>query len=231
MKPLDIKSSVLFWQQDGFSVKQEVTDWAGAFLVAVLIYFIILPLVLGTSAPAVVVSSCSEKGYLNTGDIIVNQGISIDGVNAPEVTVDSLLYVTPIFENGKAAKLNFSGQIVNRTDQADIVTYVSNPLGAQIIHRVFAKVNYHGQTFLITQGDANPYPDQLWLKEDKGGWCWDQNSGYCISTLVSQQNLLGKKVGPTIPLAGHVKLFLCDIIPFCEGHANLGTGYEYILSC
>jgi len=178
-----------------------------------------------------VISSCSEKGYLNTGDIIINSGTSIEDVNAPEVTVDSLLNVTPVFENGKVTQLDFSGQVVNRTDQADIVTYISNPLGAQIIHRVFTKVHYRGQTFLITQGDANPYPDQLWIKGEKGGWCWDQNSGYCISTLVTSDALVGKKIGPTIPLAGHVKLFLCDIIPFCDGHSNLGTGYKYVLSC
>ncbi len=226
-----LKYEILFWKRENFTVKREVWDWIVSFLVAAAVYFILMPFVLGTSAPAVVVSSCSEAGHLNIGDVVINQGTPISEVNAPEVNISSLNYITPIFENNKVVAINFSGNIVYRNESSDIVTYLAVPSRAQIIHRVFAKVNYNGQTFLITQGDANPFPDQMWIQNGRGGWCFDDNNGLCISTLVNQKMFLGKKIGPQIPIVGHVKLFFCDVMPFCDGHSNLGTGYEYKLWC
>ncbi len=233
MDPEKIKEKIMsaarFWE--GKSLQREVWDWILSFAAAAIVYFVILPFFLGTSAPAVVVSSCSEKGYLNIGDIIINQGVSINDVNAPEVMINSFYGVTPVFKDGRVVAINFSGTVVYRNTSSDIVTYLAVPSGAQIIHRAFVKVNYSGETLLITQGDANPYPDQMWVKDGRGGWCIDDNNGLCISTMVTQDRLLGRKIGPPIPLAGHVKLFFCDIMPFCDGHANLGTGYKYKLWC
>ncbi|MFC2174747.1 hypothetical protein ACFLQ2_02645, partial [archaeon] len=56
--------------------KAEAVDWGIGFLEAALFYFIILPLVLGTYPPAVVVQTCSMTGTYNVGDVAVLMGTS-----------------------------------------------------------------------------------------------------------------------------------------------------------
>ena len=65
-----------------------------------------------------------------------------------------------------------------------------------------------------------------------GESCIDENMG-CISTPVTQRMLVGKKILIPVPLLGHVKLFFCDLTlgKLCDGHSNLGTDYQYTLSC
>lgn len=207
---------------------QEAKDWITSFIVAAVFYFIIMPAILGTSSPAVVVSSCSEKGYLNIGDILVLQGSDIRTVSVPEVGQERLSF-HPVVENGRVDALNFSGTVIRANDSNDIVVYGAFPSGYQIIHRALARVKTPDGYFLFTKGDANPIPDQITIS---GQPCVDTNLG-CISTPITQRMLVGKKALFPVPLLGHVKLFFCDATLgiLCEGHANAGTGGQYKLWC
>lgn len=213
-----------------FSASQEIKDWAVSFVVAAVIYFIVLPAILGTSSPGVVVASCSEKGHLNIGDILVVQGTSIRDINAPEVVVDRFEGVTPILdENGEVTELIIGSKQVSLNRSNDIIVYSAYPTGVQIIHRVFVKIKTNDGYLLLTKGDANSLLDQM---TQTGESCIDENIG-CISTPVTQRMLVGKKILIPIPLLGHVKLFFCDLTlgKLCDGHSNLGTDYRYTLSC
>lgn len=209
---------------------QEFRDWAISFVVAAVVYFILLPALLGTQSPGIVVGSCSEQGYLNIGDILIIQGVNIADINAPLVEVQKYAGFTPIYDtNGEATRINISGNTVELNRGNDIIVYYANPSGVQIIHRVFAKVKAGKNYFLITKGDANKIPDQMGMD---GGQCIDENIG-CISTPVTQRQLVGKMLFFPVPLLGNVKLFFCDLTfgKICDGHANIGTAYEYKLWC
>ncbi len=212
------------------NASQEVKDWAVSFLVAAVLYFIILPAILGTSSPGVVVASCSERGYLNIGDILVVQGVSIKDINAPLVEVDRFTGFIPIpNDKGEITQIVIGGKAVSLNRSNDIVVYSAYPMGAQIIHRAFAKIKAGNDYFLLTKGDANMALDQM---TQAGDVCIDENIG-CISTAISQNRLIGKQVLIPLPLLGHVKLFFCDLTlgKLCDGHSNLGTNYQYSLSC
>ena len=215
---------------ENFSASQEAKDWAVSFVVAAVIYFIVLPAILGTSSPGVVVASCSERGYLNIGDILVVQGTSIKDINAPEVVVDRYWGVTPMLdENGEVTELIIGSKQVSLNRSNDIIVYSAYPGGVQIIHRVFVKIKTDDGYLLLTKGDANTALDQM---TQAGESCIDENIG-CISTPITQRMLVGKKILMPIPLLGHVKLFFCDLTmgKLCDGHSNLGTDYRYTLSC
>jgi len=223
--------------KEKFSVKtakkiftvQEFKDWLISFIVAAVVYFILLPAVLGTSSPGVVVASCSEKGYLNIGDILILQGTKIQNINAPLVEVNKYAGFKPIFENGEVTKIEIDGKTVKLNRSNDIIVYLSHPHHMQIIHRVFVKIKEGNNYYLITKGDANAIPDQMGLL---GEQCIDENNG-CISTPVTQEMIVGKQILFPVPLFGHVKLFFCDLFlgKLCDGHSNVGTNYEYKLWC
>lgn len=209
---------------------QEIKDWAVAFLVAAVFYFIILPAILGTSSPGIVVASCSERGYLNIGDILVIQGVSIKDIKAPLVEVDRFTGFIPIpNDKGEITQIVISGKAVSLDRTNDIVVYNAYPTGVQIIHRAFVKIKTDNGYLLLTKGDANTALDQM---TQAGDVCIDENIG-CISTPVSQSRLVGKQILIPLPLLGHVKLFFCDLTlgKLCDGHSNLGTNYQYSLSC
>jgi len=209
--------------------KQELKDWLLSFLVAAVVYFIILPVVLGTSSPGVVVASCSERGYLNIGDILVVQGVNIKDIIAPEVEVDRFTGFTPVLENGEVTKIVIGDRTISLNRSNDIIVYSAYPTGTQIIHRVFAKIKANDGYLLLTKGDANIALDQM---TENGDVCIDENIG-CLSTPVTQRTLVGKKILIPIPLLGHVKLFFCDLTlgKLCDGHSNIGTDYQYLLTC
>ncbi len=205
----------------------EIKEWVLSFIIVAFIYFIFLPVLLGTSIPLMVVASCSEKGYLNIGDVIILQGTKIENIRAPTVHVQNIKEIKPYF-SGK----NITGIIVNNitlleNPKNDIVVY-SSPNGI-IIHRALAKIIYGNKTYLLTKGDANPVPDQY---SKYGTFCITKNYG-CLSRAVTQGDLIGRMILFPIPLIGHVKLFFCDVTLgyLCEGHANRGTNYEYKLWC
>ncbi|MEM4222173.1 MAG: hypothetical protein QW097_01950 [archaeon] len=207
--------------------KKEAKEWIAALVFAILLYYVVLPLFLHTSSPAIVIASCSEKGFLNIGDIIFVQGGSLEELNAP--TVNTVNF-TPVFVNNTFIGLNFSGLMIYPNQSNDIAVYYS-PYGFQVIHRVLVKINDSGNFYLITRGDANNFPDQVNYL-DKSVCFHDLKKG-CISTAVNQKMYVGKKIFVAIPLLGHIKLFFCDLTGgiFCEGHSNFATNYEYKLSC
>lgn len=230
---LKTKNYLMFWkkpkEKKKFNVWDETKDWVISFIIAAMVYFVILPAILGTSSPMVVVSSCSEKGYINIGDILFVQGVNIKDINAPTVEVDRFTDFTPVFNDSEVTSLIIDGNTVELSRDSDIIVYSAFPSKAQIIHRVFAKIyeKSTGNYYLITKGDANPIPDQMSLVGDK---CITENTG-CISTPISKSMLVGKRVFVNVPLLGHVKLFFCDVITLCDGHSNPGTNYKYMLSC
>ncbi|MBS3060746.1 MAG: hypothetical protein J4432_04545 [DPANN group archaeon] len=205
---------------------EEIKDWLFSFVVAASVYFIILPLILNTSTPAVVVSSCSEFPYLNIGDIIVVKGSNISEINAPLVEIDTYNGLTQLSNNRSQSTFQIGNQAISASPQNDIVVYSAYPSRNEVIHRALVRVQTNSGELLLTKGDANNLPDQMTKQLQS---CIDENIG-CISTPVTQETLRGKHV-MTLPLLGHVKLFFCDIMPFCDGHANIGTGFEYKLYC
>ncbi len=212
------------------TVSEEVKDWIVSFIIAATIYFIIMPAVFNSSSPAVVVSSCSEKGNLDIGDIIFVAGVKVKDINAPMVNIDGKLEIEPVIENPDLIdKLLINGQLVEFDNDNDIAIYTSRPYNYQIIHHAFAILNISNQYILLTKGAANPMPDQL----GKGAICISENPNLCLSTAIDDNLLVGRRVLPTVPLFGHVKLFFCDITGnmLCEGHSNAGTAYEYMLTC
>lgn len=223
-----------FWrrkkkEKKPFTWRSWLKDWGISIIVAAAIYFLILPAVLGTMSPMVVVSSCSERGYLNIGDLLVLQGTGPANIRAPEIEISDLHFI-PIVQNEEVVGLNFSGAVVMLNRSNDIIVYSAYPSRYQIIHRVFAKLKINGEYYLITKGDANAVPDQIWFAGDSYGICADEAVGNCISALVRKEMIVGKALF-SVPFLGHVKLFFCDIMPFCDGHSNPGTGYKYMLSC
>jgi signal peptidase I len=208
---------------------EESKDWIISFVIAAVAYFIILPAILGTSSPMVVVSSCSEKPYINIGDILIIQGLSIEDVNSPTAVVEEFTDFEYEFEGDKVSRIFVDNTPFTLDTSNDVVVYSAIPSRVQVIHRAFVKVleESTGKYYLITMGDANPIPDQV---SRTGSVCIKQNTG-CISAAITQQNLVGKRILFNVPLLGHVKLFFCDITGFCAGHSNLGTNYKYKLSC
>jgi len=210
--------------------RQEIKDWALSFMVAAVVYFIILPALLNTSSPGVVVASCSERGYLNIGDILVVQGVNIADLQAPEVNIPAYGGFVPTFNDaGEVTELAIGGKTVLLNRSNDIIVYSAYPSSIQIIHRIFVKIKTDQGYLLLTKGDANSLPDQMTAAGDN---CIDENIG-CISTPITQRMLVGKKILIPIPLLGHVKLFFCDLTlgKLCDGHSNLGTNYRYALTC
>lgn len=229
-------------------VKQEAFDWIISISVALLIYFVILPALLGTSSPLIVVSSCSEEPYLNIGDVLILQGTDIESTKAPTVNVENGLNYS---FNEEDQVLTINGKKIRKNDSNDIVVYISSPSGSQVIHRALAKLDTGKEKLLLTWGDANSLPDQLTRAEVKGerALCMQSTQrgtvlltpnntqyltkepGACISTPVNKDRIVGEKATWRIPILGHFKLFFCDVMPFCDGHSNPGTGYDYELSC
>ncbi len=209
--------------------KQEAFDWTISILTAVAIYFVILPAILHTNSPLIVVSSCSEEPHLNIGNVLVLQGTKVKDVNAPTVEINSSLE----YQFNYNESLIINGEELRKNTSNDIVVYTAKPSGYQIIHRALAKLKTPDEEYLLTWGDANPVPDQVTANKIKGKrrLCLSSNPNACISTPIKNSMLTGKKIGWRIPLAGHVKLFFCDITPFCEGHSNKATNYQYKLTC
>ncbi|MBI1973781.1 hypothetical protein HYS54_03120 [Candidatus Micrarchaeota archaeon] len=242
MKPRDaiqkliqkLRSALVFWKrkkpQKKPTLKEEIRGWIIDIAIVFVVYFIILPAILGTSTPMVVVASCSERGYLNIGDVLVLQGINIRDVRAPlvELTEEQFRrgFEPHVDENGEARWLHFSDVEVELNRSSDVIVYISRPYRAQIIHRVFAKLKVGEKYYLVTKGDANQLPDQF----GGNGACLEDGMG-CLSSLVTQEMIVGKQAFFAIPVVGHVKLFFCDVTRVCDGHSNAGTGNQFKLWC
>ncbi len=208
-------------------ILDEIKEWVLSFIIVAFVYFILLPVLLGTRIPLMVVASCSEKGYLNIGDVIILQGAKVQDINAPVVHINNPEEIKPHFSGKNVTGIRVGNRTILQNPRNDIIVY-SSPRGI-IIHRVLAKIIYKNETYLLTKGDANPVPDQY---SRYGTFCITENHG-CLSKAVTQGNLIGRMILFPIPLIGHVKLFFCDATLgyLCEGHANRGTNYEYKLWC
>lgn len=211
-------------------IKKEALDWAVSIAIAVTIYFVILPAILGTSSPMVVVASCSQAPHLNIGDIIILRGTQIEDVKAPTINIEQ---ETTYHYNEAEKTLHIGNEEIKQNTTNDIVVYHTEPKRTQVIHRALAKLNTTQGKYLLTQGDANEIPDQVTQQKIEGErrLCLTSNPNVCLSTAVNDEMLVGRKAGWRIPILGHVKLFFCDVLPLCEGHSNLGTNYEYKLTC
>ncbi len=241
-----------YWIKKRYSLtgwKAEVVDVLVAFAIAALVYYGIAPLILGANPPAVIVQSCSMKGVLNVGDVVVLKGVSFDEVNAPIVHLNSTnvtFKIIPSSRHEQTRVLFFpdgSPNKVNVTKSGDIIVYISPISGRQIIHRVIAKViTSDGKKYYITKGDANPIPDQAKIDCDE----WVVNGNYlrciklsdnvtdtctladknwpgCISSPVPEGAVIGKDIF-VIPLVGHVKLAVWHLL-------TLGHGYPDKITC
>ncbi len=230
--------------------KGELVDIVFGFILAALIYYVVLPALLGASPPAVIVQSCSMAGTYQVGDIIVLKGTSFDDVRAPLVVLNATDVYFKIVPNNRfeqTRQLVFpdgSPKVVNITRDGDVIVYISPINGNQIIHRVIAKVETaDGKRYFITKGDANPIPDAAkidcaqWVKEGQYLRCTqlsdnitdvcqlprDKDWPGCISTPVPEDAVIGKAIFD-IPLLGQIKLALWHII-------TLGHGYPDKILC
>ncbi len=224
--------------------KAELVDLVFGFLIAALIYYVILPAILGANPPATIVESCSMAGVFQVGDVVILKGTSFDDIHAPVVRLNTTSVNFSIhpndWRNKEVRQIIFYGgdpRVLNITENGDVVVYHSPLNGRQIIHRVIAKViTSDGREFLITKGDANNIPDQAkidcaqWVMDGQVYRCIqlapnikdtcqyprDVNWPGCISSPVPMNKVVGKVIFD-IPLVGQIKLILMDIITL--GHA------------
>ncbi|MBI4214371.1 hypothetical protein HY546_00080 [archaeon] len=229
-----LKERLTFWRRkkkkEKRTLQEEIKGWIVDIAIVFVIYFIILPLILGTSTPMVVVASCSERGFLNIGDVLILQGVNIKDVRAPlvELTEEEFRngFEPHADENGEVLWLHFGEKEVELNRSSDVLVYVSRPYGTQVIHRAFAKIKVGEKYYIVTKGDANKFPDQFGSR----GVCLEEGRN-CLSSLITQEMIVGKQAIFPIPLAGNVKLFFCDLTRACDGHSNQGTGGEFKLWC
>ncbi|MCD6522667.1 MAG: hypothetical protein J7K68_02875 [Candidatus Diapherotrites archaeon] len=226
--------------------KAELVDWIVGFGVAALLYFVILPMILNAYPPAVIVQSCSMKGTLNVGDIVVLHGASFDEIHAPLVVLNTTFDYSILPNNitQETKTLVFpDGQTLPVEKTGDIIVYNSKTSGIQIIHRVIAKVKAKDGNFYITKGDANKLPDSVriecaeWeqignekrctkLSSTISRICNESDVGWpgCLATPVTDADIIGKEIF-WIPFLGHIKLIVFHIL-------TLGTmGYPGPMWC
>lgn len=203
--------------------KNEAVSWivylASAFFFAWAIYTA-LGLVLGTSAPMMIVVSGSMEPLYHRGDIIVLHGISAENLNAPEqdIALPSLRetelasFAQPVYEGSGSSKhieaIEFNqGGYLPVTKQGDIVVYWNHYLNEPIIHRVVARLKAGDGWYILTKGDSVLNTTV------------DQDCGYIINGLpekacialypVPVQDIQGK-AALQIPVLGCFKLWLLD---------------------
>jgi len=220
-------------------VAAEIVDLAVGFIVAGLIYFIIMPLLLGANPAAVVVQTCSMTGTYNVGDIVVLRGAAWDDINAPEITASSIHYtIEPNNITHQTKKLIFADTELDVEATGDVIVYNSKTSGVQIIHRVIAKVTTPDGRYYITKGDTNAIPDSSKIDcaefiNDRctkisytvSNVCTEEDRGWpgCIGTPLKEDEIVGKHFF-TVPLLGHVKMLFFHIL-------TLGNGYPGPMWC
>ena len=249
LKKLDLAE----WAKEKYGLtgwQAEVIDALYGLFLAAIIYYGILPLLLGANPPAVIVQSCSMAGTFQVGDIIVLKGASFNDINAPLVKVNSTVVNFSILPNSRSEQTkqivfqNGDPRVLNVTRKGDVIVYISPLNGKQIIHRVIARViTSDGKHYFITKGDANNIPDQAkieceeWINEGSYLRCiklsnritktcqYPSDVGWpgCISSPVPENDVVGKAIFD-IPLIGQIKLIIWDII-------TLGHGYPDKVLC
>ncbi len=213
----------------------ELFDLVIGLAMAALLYYLILPFILGATPPAVVVQSCSMKGSLNVGDVVVLQGVSFEDVNAPLIELDGPLTFLPIPNDARqpTKSIIFSNNQTLKLDtKGDTIVFISKISGDQIVHRIIAKVVTPEGRFYLTKGDANNIPDaskidcSVWQnnhcsvhKSQIQNTCTEKDKGWsgCIATPIPEEEIAGRQYF-VIPLIGHIKMLFFHLI-------TLGNGY------
>ena len=221
-------------------IKAEIVDLVVSLGIAALLYFVIMPAILGANPAAVVVQTCSMKGVFNVGDISVLQGTNFEDLNAPEIILAQNFFynIEPNNVASKTTKLLFpDGQELAVQTTGDIITYNSQTSGMQIIHRVIAKVRAEDGNFLITKGDVNDLPDSVkiscaeYTTTDGKTYCTklsttitevcdaetDRGWPGCLAAPLQDKDIVGKHI-LWIPFLGHVKMLFMHVV-------TLGHGY------
>ncbi|MDP2666948.1 MAG: hypothetical protein Q8P05_05620 [Candidatus Diapherotrites archaeon] len=197
-----------------------------SFFFAFAIYSII-GFLLQTATPLVIVVSGSMLPSMARGDVVVLQGISGVTVNAPLVVLDTVdvrqtsLEDLADFERvaGGDWKLTFKANnqtiLVPSRGDTDILVYVSDHRGLEIIHRAIVKIKSGDDYFFLTKGDNNPSLDQ-----DCGKVESIPIPGTAIPQIVTQkpcpspypipEDKVNGKALFWIPYVGYVKLLLFD---------------------
>jgi signal peptidase I len=153
----------------------EILSWViyivFSFIFAYALYSI-FGFILQTASPLVIVVSGSMLPTMARGDVVILQGINGENVNAPEMVLDGIdvqnssLRELADYEMQSQGiwKITFkaNGQtiLVPKQGNTDIIVYVSNYKGLEIIHRAVVKIRSDGDYFLLTKGDNNPSLDQ-----------------------------------------------------------------------
>ncbi len=214
--------------------RNKYLDWviylafAAIFAYALLFIF---GLILGTSAPGVIVLSGSMEPTFYRGDIIILQGANAQNIKGQDVNLfhikttlkETLLKEIAKVDYNKQKIIFENGSEVNIDKSGDVIVYNSEYYPEPIIHRVIAKVHLlNGETYFITKGDN---PETNWFADQAcGNVVFDYFPGTDIAAITSIENtcitpflpsekeIEGKMIGK-IPLLGWVKLIPFDEIP------------------
>src|SRR3989338_1631262 len=212
--------------------RNKYLDWliylAFAAIFAYALLFI-LGLILGTSAPGVIVLSGSMEPSFYRGDIIILQGADAQNIKGQDVyfpgisTLKGKMLKEIAEVDYEKQKIIFAnGAEVSINKEGDVIVYNSSYYPEPIIHRVIAKVHVSDGTYFITKGDN---PKTNWFVDQA---CGNVVFGYvpgtdiiaitsiesaCITPyLPSEKEIEGKMIGK-IPFLGWVKLIPFDEIP------------------
>lgn len=195
-----------------------------AFVFAFVIYTV-LGLILGTPTPMVIVVSESMEPELYRGDVVVLTGVTAEQLNAqlvelPERNLQgaylssfaTLTYSISDDTSQLLKSITFSNnQEVVPNTEGDIVVYISNITGEQIIHRAVAKIRAADGYYLITKGDNSA--TNKTVDQDCGKVVLGRAERACITLYpVNLSELQGKAVF-RVPLLGYVKLLIFDDLP------------------
>lgn len=212
--------------------RNKYLDWLIYLAFAAIFAYILLfifGLILGTSAPGVIVLSGSMEPAFYRGDIIILQGADAQNIKGQDVYFPNVNTLKGkmlkeiaevdyekqkiIFANGAEVSINKFG---------DVIVYNSKYYPEPIIHRVIAKVHAADGTYFITKGDN---PKTNWFVDQA---CGNVVFGYvpgtdiiaitsiesaCITPSLPGENEIEGKMVWKIPLLGWVKLIPFDEIP------------------
>jgi hypothetical protein len=191
-------------------------------LAAAIGLWLLLSFALNTSKPLNVVTSCSMLPVLHRGDLVFLQGgdfaAPLANLSSPLATGDLRQGTcTKNYFSGNSEQmpctlaLDIDGREYPATDPANsILVFEPEPAYyGLIIHRAVAKINFRGQTVVLTKGDNNNIIDQ--------------NGGMHA---VSQDRIQGKVVF-VVPWAGYVKIFLFGGFEFLSRLLAGDVGYAF----
>lgn len=187
------------WSAGG--IKTTIKEVVIAVVVAVGVW-IALIVILQTSSPIDVVTSCSMVPVLERGDMIFLQGGEINvptikysgafpqfRVRSSQCTVDKAGLKTTSF---CASSLELNGSVYAFNETNDVIVFAAQPAAyGLIVHRAWLRLeNEKGEFLYLTKGDNNPV--------------FDAQAGISVAPGDSVHG----KVIFRIPFVGYLKLFM-----------------------